>query len=325
MAQCSRTLDGAIRSLFVLLAATLVPATAGATSRTKYALSYDARPSLGCPQAEQLRAAVAAELGYEPFADDASTALSITVRPSRAGVRGRVEMRLADGRRVGQRELTASSCEELTAALVLTVVMAIDPMRSVVPPKPTKPTKPQPQAQVAPTNAIAPVAKRKPFDLDRPHLFIAADAHLAIQTAPAPAFGSSADVGVAAPHWSVAVELRGDVPSGADVLGARVTASLLLASFVPCGRYGFAAVCAIVGGGGQLISGAGASYWVGYGTAGARLELLVPVSRRIALLLRIDGVAPLIGKEAHVQSWRSPIAVSVGAGISVRATNDTRE
>ncbi|HEX6836978.1 MAG TPA: hypothetical protein VF334_10425, partial [Polyangia bacterium] len=85
--------------------------------KPRFALLYDARASLGCPPADSLRAAVAAELGYEPFRDDAATTLSITVRPSHAGVRGRVEMRLADGQRVGQRDLTAATCDELTAAL----------------------------------------------------------------------------------------------------------------------------------------------------------------------------------------------------------------
>jgi hypothetical protein len=187
-------------------------------------------------------------------------------------------------------------------------------MRSVAPGKPRVTTAPP----MAPPPA-KPVAKSEPLRLARPHLFIAADAHLAIETAPAPAFGASADVGAAASHWSAAVELRGDVPSSGDVLGSRVTASSLLAAFVPCGRYGVAAVCAIVGGGGQSIGAAGgASYWVGYGVAGGRLELLLPVSRRVSLVARIDGVAPLVGKEARVQSWRSPIAVSVGVGVWAR-------
>ena len=97
-----------------------------------------------------------------------------------------------------------------------------------------------------------------------------------------------------------------------------MTASSLLAAFVPCGRYGFSAICAIVAGGAQAIGGSGFSYWVGYGAAGGRLELAVPVGPRYALVMRVDGVAPIVGKENPIQSWRSPIAVSVGAGISVR-------
>lgn len=326
MPQSSRArVDIAIKiaSLFVWA---IVPATAAAESEPKHALSYEARASLGCPSEDQLRAAVAAALGYQPFADDAPTIVSISVRAAHQAVRGRIEMRLADGRRVGQRDLTAPTCEELWPALVLTVAMAIDPMRSVgtpkppvktMPPKPPSPPKPAPEVPLSPVTG-PPVVRRSRFTFEKPHLFVAADAHVDIQSAPAPAFGLSADIGAAASHWSAAIEFRGDVPSSASVDGSRVTASSVLAAFVPCGRYGFAAVCAIVAGGGQSISGNGFSYWTGYGTAGGRLEVELPVSRRFALLMRLDGVANIVGKEVSGQSWRSPIAVSVGAGISAR-------
>ena len=310
-----------------MLLATVSGAT-DASPQPKFVLAYDARPSLGCPAADQLSAAVAVELGYQPFADDARVTVSISVRPAHGGVRGRIEMRLADGRRVGERDLAAPTCDELWPVLVLMVAMAIDPMRSVAtgrPPIATTPSNtPSPptlsrslQRQPAPGTTPS-LIQRDRFTSDKPHWFVAADAHVDIQTAPAPAFGLSGDIGAIASHWSAAIEFRGDVPSSASVAGSRVSASSLLAAFVPCGRYGFAAVCAIVAGGSQEIGGSGSSYWTAYGTAGGRLEVALPLSRRLALLLRLDGVANIIGREVSAQSWRSPVAVSVALGISAR-------
>src|SRR5262245_23672808 len=118
------------------VACVAISAAAGADSETRYALRYVQPDGIGCPSEAALRASVALELGYDPFADDAARVIDVAVQTAARGVRGRIAMHARDGRRLGARELTAGSCTELTPALELAIAMAIDPLRSVAEPAP---------------------------------------------------------------------------------------------------------------------------------------------------------------------------------------------
>jgi hypothetical protein len=136
-------------------------------------------------------------------------------------------------------------------------------------------------------------------------------------------------VGFALRRWSLAIELRGDLPGSADVDGGRVSASTMAAFLVPCLFHRIVAFCAIGGAGGQEVAGSGflasKSSWVPYAALGARIELELPVSAVMAVLIHVDVMAPLTRAELYVGTERpqrvyrsAAISNSFGLALSTR-------
>jgi hypothetical protein len=295
-------------------------------------LEYHAPDGVGCPTESALRSAVADELGYDPFEildEDGATRIVVTLAAARAGVHGRIEMRLASGKRLGARELSAPTCGELTPALALAMAVAIDPLRAALPPpQPRTPPATTPAAPVAPAQQDDAEVPQRPGPgsparvgfADSVHLRIAFGIHGAIDSAPAPAVGFMGRVGFFARRWSAAVELRGDVPATAAVDGGHVTTAMLAVFVVPCVWHHSVAFCALGGAGGQYVSG-GAGFiapresWVPFATVGARIELELAVTRVLAVTARVDVLAPVTRTELYVGTER-PQRVYRTAAIS---------
>jgi hypothetical protein len=85
-----------------------------------------------CPDQAQLRSAVVARLGYDPFVANATSTLYATITRNGRGLRG--EIRLDDpGRETpGVRQIDSFSgdCTELGKAMALAMSIAIDPLRA---------------------------------------------------------------------------------------------------------------------------------------------------------------------------------------------------
>jgi hypothetical protein len=308
--------------------------TARAAPAPSFALVYQAPDGAGCPSDETVRAAVAGELGYDPWDpvdDGGSPRIIVGIRLVRERVRGRVEMRATDGKRLGARELDAPSCAELTRALELAIAVAIDPLRAVVPPPPPPPVAPTPPSLIVPPPRALAVAAPPPRHrmVDELKLRVAFGVQGTVAAAPGPTFGFMGRVGIALRRWSLAVELRGDLPGSADIDGGRVSASTMAAFVVPCVFHRIVAFCAIGGAGGQEVAGSGflasRSSWVPYGALGARVEIELPVSQVMAVLLHVDVMAPLTRAELYVGTERpqrvyrsAPISNSFGLALSTR-------
>ncbi|MCU1279977.1 MAG: hypothetical protein JWM53_3523 [bacterium] len=324
--------------LAALSACVLALASASSTARAapepSFALVYQAPDDAGCPSDEALRTAVTGQLGYDPWDpvdDGGSPRIVVAIRGGRAGVRGRIEMRATDGKRLGARELEAPSCGELTPALELAIAVAIDPLRAGGPIAPTPPPPAKPQlasVTTPPTRPIA-VAARRARLVDDLTLRVAFGVQGTIAAAPGPTFGFMGRVGFALRRWSMAIELRGDLPGSADVDGGRVSASTMAAFLVPCVFHHIVAFCVLGGGGGQEVAGSGylasRSSWVSYAAVGARVELELPVSHVMAVLVYVDVMAPLtradlyVGTERPQRVYRSaPISNSFGLALSTR-------
>jgi hypothetical protein len=304
-----------------------------APAAPSFALVYQVPDGAGCPTDEAVRAAVAGELGYDPWDpvdDGGSPRIVVGIRSVRAGVRGRVEMRATDGKRIGARELEAPSCAELTRALELAIAVAIDPLRAGSPPPPPSPPQ-SPAVLVVPPPpklaiATAPASHRL---VDELKLRVAFGVQGTVAAAPGPTIGFMGRVGFALRRWSLAIELRGDLPGSADVDGGRVSASTMAAFLVPCVFHRIVAFCAVGGAGGQEVAGSGflasRSSWVPYAALGARIELELPVSHVMAVLLHVDVMAPLTRAELYVGTERpqrvyrsAPISNSFGLALSTR-------
>ena len=347
---------------FAAFVACVLPIASATAARAEpdaaFALAYQAPDGAGCPTKDALRASVTDELGYDPWDpvdDGTSPRIVVAIHAVRDGVRGRVEMRAVDGKRVGARELEAARCGELSRALALAIAVAIDPLRAVTTApspaatsssSPSSPSSSSPSSSSSSPAASAAAATSAPAA--PPPLAVAATAPLrarslvgelrlrvafgiqgTVDAAPGPTFGFMGRVGFAIRRWSAAVELRGDLPGSADIDGGRVSASTMAAFLVPCVHHRLVAFCALAGAGGQEVAGSGyvlaRSSWVPYAAAGARIELELAVSRVMALLLHVDVLAPLtraelyVGTERPQRVYRSePISSSFGLLLSTR-------
>ncbi len=311
--------------------------TARATSEPSFALSYQPPDGAGCPTEEALRASVTGELGYDPWDpvdDGSSPRIVVAIRGERDGVRGRVEMRATDGRRLGARELEAPSCAVLLRALALAIAVAIDPLRAGAPPPPPTPataTAPsaKPPAIVPPPSLVVALPPRRHRLSDEVRLRVAFGVQGSVGAAPGPTVGFMGRVGFSVRRWSAAIELRGDLPGSAEVDGGGVSASTMAAFLVPCVAHRTIAFCLLAGGGGQEVAGSGyllsRSSWVPYAALGARVELDLPVSESLAVLFRVDVLAPLTRTELYVGTERpqrvyrsAAISNSFGVALSTR-------
>ena len=311
---------------------------ARAAAEPSFALVYQAPDGAGCPTEDAVRASVAGELGYDPWDpvdDGASPRIRVAIRAVRGGVRGRVEMRETDGRTLGARELEAASCAELAGALALAIAVAIDPLHAA-PPAPPPATPPRP-ATAPPPPAPPPLAlsrpaappSKRPRLVDELRLRVAFGVQGTVDAAPGPTFGFMGRVGFVLRRWSLAVELRGDLPGSADVDGGRVSASTMAAFLVPCVAHRVVAFCVLGGAGAQDVAGSGyllsRESWVPYAAFGARLEFELAVSRSMAVLLHVDVLAPVTRAELYVGTERpqrvyrsAPVSSSFGLALSTR-------
>lgn len=257
----TRALGAAVVLVGVLV--TSRPALAAPTSRLVYVRAEGAE---SCPDEPELRRAVAARLGYDPFRPFASSTLTVEVK--HVGRKYKGSVRLVDGASVerGARDLESGSdsCADLTNALALSMSLAIDPLSALrpvgqppadVPPpeaetpkEPDTPKEPTPKEDPPPPAPKPPAAERPPPPEPSGR---GVDLGLAIHgtagTAPAPAFGMRLVAEFIDRRYSIGLEGRLDLPASADTSeGGRVRASLVSGALVPCLRFGPAGACAVL-------------------------------------------------------------------------------
>ena len=206
-----------------------------------------------CPAIDEVRAAISARLGYDPFREPAARIVLILLDgPSESSepTRARVELLNMDMHTLGTRQIeSGEGCRELLATAALQASIAVDPVSvsAAAGAPPTEPQPPPPQEQPPPpqenveattTPTPAPLATPPAAPPEaapaKPQLALLLGGHTALLLAPQPfAAGLLVGVeGVLAP-WSLRLELRGDIPIG-DKNGARATP--ILATVAPCAR-----------------------------------------------------------------------------------------
>lgn len=224
----------------------------------------------GCPDESQLRAAVAARLGYDPFSPRARRTVMVRVRPvgdaesgggpgneGSGGLVARIVLSDELGQVEGSRQIASprSDCVDLGPTLALVVSMVIDPMNlgptspppaSATPSASTPidplldlaaPTPPPEPGSLPPAPSVAPVPEPPPPVVRyRPPLRFrgAVGALVALGTAPSVAPGFALRFGVQGPRWSLSLGARGDLPSGRAFDEGRVTSALVVGELTPC-------------------------------------------------------------------------------------------
>jgi hypothetical protein len=267
-----------------------------------------------CPDLATLQAGVAARLGYEPFDDRADDLVRATIHQSGHaghGLEARIEMTDAKGSPKAERRLVSSQrdCAELASAVELAVSIAIDPFRL---------------AQPAVRSTDPPASPSKP---GRP-LSGRAEAGIVggLGTAPSRTIGVAAGAAIRGGDLSLGLEGRADLPASTSLRVGEASASLLVASLVPCAHFRMVATCALATAGALRASGHGLvdarKVTLPYVALGARLALAIPLTTRLSVALHGDLTTPLTETQLQVDGatvWTSP-SLSLALGIGVAAT-----
>jgi hypothetical protein len=119
-----------ICALVAIGAGALAVALPGSSARAQGGLEYRVDPRLtGCPGADVVRDAVAAQLGHDPFAGRAPVRVSLTLAARGGGAAATIEVTEPRGGRPARRELVSpeASCADLAKAAALALAIAIDP------------------------------------------------------------------------------------------------------------------------------------------------------------------------------------------------------
>jgi hypothetical protein len=300
---------------------------AHAGEKRKARLDYDVGADItGCPSEAEIKNAVGARLGYEPFDDAAPETIAATIARTADVLEARIAVRDAKGKLTGSRSIRSPGrdCAELSEAMTLAISIAIDPLSIARPPPAPAPPAPPPQPSAEPTTCApcpAPVKPEPcppPPDPDDAVFFRAsAGALMAFGVAPLPiTAGFTADAGLRWRALSVDVEGRADIPVSAEKEPAVVASHILVASLVPCGHYSLLAACGVVSlgvlrGSTPDLGGRDSTF---YAAAGARVAAEIPLygsSSLQALALRVhaDLQAPLTRTTLYVQgveAWQTP-------------------
>ncbi|MGO8995070.1 MAG: hypothetical protein ACLQVI_17280 [Polyangiaceae bacterium] len=309
------------------------PAMATPSARLVYSRSPDAA---SCPDEDSLRRAVVTRFGYDPFFPWAKQAVVIQIW--RGGNRYRSRIQVVDGQgvAVGTRELSSDrdDCSELFDATALAISIALDAsVQSEPEPSAPPPPAPAPSAPPAPpTPSPSPPPIERPPEPSRPEApvargFAGLDFLGSAGTAPSPAFGGAAFVGVRFRALSAAVEGRIDAPASKIVSpGGSVTSWLFAASLVPCLHIGFGSAC-LLSSLGQIHAWSSGVSSPSSGSAlfaalGGRIGAEVALSSALALRAHADllvNLAPYDLQVSGTPGWSAPyVAGTLGVGIVVR-------
>lgn len=280
-----------------VLGAFFISVSAFATEPRRVRLDYE-RGATQCGDARELSDAVAADLGYAPFAPDARETLRVRIGASAAELTATIELFDARGSSAGRRELSSPErdCRELMAALALAVSIAIDPVHSGKEPEPEPQPAPEPEAPKPAPKPKTPKA-RPPPPQPKPqpsnlHLSLAGGALLATGTAPAQAIGFFGYAGARWPSVSFGIEGRADLPAEKSEPQGSASASLMLASLLPCVHVGVGFACAVgslgaLQGSGEDVSRPAKATTV-FAAAGVRGGTDVPITESLGVVGFVD-------------------------------------
>jgi hypothetical protein len=213
-----------------------------------------------CPDESELRRAVSARIGYDPFFPTASKTVVAQVTRATKGFRARVQIVGDDGRVRGEKDLTTGGddCNELIATMALAISIALDdlddgtkaaPDAAATTPAATTPAAGPPADEEAPRAAVPetrpkdapapapPTTNAPPSENRRLTMTASAGPALSIGAAPAPSVGGALAATIRYSWAAARFALRGDLPSSGDLeRGGRVTTRTVLATAAACVR-----------------------------------------------------------------------------------------
>jgi hypothetical protein len=331
-------------------ALTAARADARAGAPTVVSLEYEIAAGIdGCPDAEQFRASVGRQLGYDPFRATADKRVVVQIARKDFGFDGRIRWTDAEGHWVGDRRLSSrhAECTEIAASLAFSVAVQIQLLAALAPAPiadpnavpaetgtatatPTGSREETPRREERPAEA-APVEVAVPAPPPEPssafQLSIGAGPSLAIAVAPhAAGLGrlfASGRVG----HFSL--EIAGDAAlpvTQNDAGGRGFKLDRFAAEAAACGHVALLAACVTGTAGRMQAHGFGVDReqtpvaW--FSQLGARLAAAYDFSDRYFAAARVDGLvmtAPVKVMLNNTVVWTTPrVGAVVGLDFGAR-------
>jgi hypothetical protein len=291
-----------LASLAAVCVVSIGSAQAHAAAPTKLDF-HRAASAQECPAEAQLRAAVVARLGHDPFASEAHDALHVEITTDAGKLRGHFSLERG-GREIGSQTLEAtgtpaehkaghasSICDELVDALALEVALVFEAADATEAKTAAEPPAVSPPAiataEPAPTRAAAP--SPLPWSL-----WGSAGGRASVgswaEAAVAPQIGVEARRGL----FGLGLDLRVDVIPTLDVESARATLVRPSASLLPCAHGRWIYGCAVATLGATVVHGidvaSSREASSPYAALGGRAGLDLPLAARLHLLTFVEMV-----------------------------------
>ena len=244
-----------------------------------------------CPHEPELKDAVIARLGYDPFALDARRVALVDITSEHRQLTARVRLIAQDGVTQGSRELEGGlkDCTELFESVALALAIAIDPF-STGERRPPAAAVERPAAAAEPSALpVERPATPEPREVGRIGLGLLG----AVGSGPSPTAGLSLAGELSLrERFRVGLEARIDLPTSDDGVRGRVVSSLLVADVLAC--YGWRLLaCAVLTGGVARVTSTNVdvsqTVFPSFAAAGVRAAFDVVLGRRIAVRPYIEG------------------------------------
>jgi hypothetical protein len=311
----SRKREMGSRSLVVAFVVS-VPLALAAAERPTAHLRYTKKAGANaCPDEPDVRDAVAARLGYDPFRDDAARVIDVTITHDTKGFHATIE----EGTRIRKLDSPAKDCADLASSIAVSLSTAIDPLgigaSASSTPSVSVSVVPSTSAKVAPSASPSVRPSALPPETGTDLAFVATvGGHVAFGAAPDLAFGITTGFALRWPLFQLGLEGRVDAEArGPGPNGGAVKSSIIGVSVVPCLQSDPLFVCAI--GTFGALRGAGAGVGVPrkettfYSAAGARLGVELPIAGPLRLRARGDLLATITRTTLYVEdaeAWTTP-------------------
>jgi hypothetical protein len=280
------------------------PALASPSARLIYSRAAEAAT---CPDEEAVRAAVSTRLGYDPFFPWAPTTIVVDVDRANSLFRADVKVIDEHGLARGARHLETkgSECNDLMAAMALTISIIVDPLsltsaRPVSQPEaatalPVAEPPARPPAAPVMTPTLEPTSPA-PAPPDPIHAYAGAGVLGSVGTAPAASFGGDLLVGLRQRAFSLEVDARGELPASRALTEGTVQTERLMGSLVPCLHLGVAMFCAVGSVAWVHASGSRLTEDRSGGALAGALGARAGVELKLGPIVRIRGYADLLAE-----------------------------
>lgn len=269
-------------------------------------LDYSAAP--GCPSAARFKAIVTAQLGYDPFQENARERVVVQIESGGRALEGRIEWRNVDGGSIGEQAFPSRTgdCVELTRAMGFALALQIHLMATAVDettPPPATPPQPPPAQTTFPSPGAqlanpAPAAPEAHAPARGPTVLVGAGVSAGLGISPNIVGLGRLSVTAAWSH--AAVELAGEVSSPSATSrpgGGGFSQEELLASLAGCGVLRSLSACAVGKIGELRVVGQGVDVPLATSglelQAGLRLAASHSLGRRTSIIAHTEGLVRL--------------------------------
>jgi hypothetical protein len=292
---------------FTAFVAAAAPARAEPPAPPRARLVYLVDPTaVGCPSADELRAAVDARAGHELFGEPSDRTLDVTIRRRDAGYEATVA--LPDTPGAAKRELRSEvGCAELATAAALVASIALDPESILRPTPPPAPPPPPPPPAAAPRSWRA---------------FVGLGPRGAWGIAPGTTLGLALSAAATSQHLQLGAELAGFAPTDTGFGPGTVSVLPLALAVLPCGMTSHLELCAVARAGVLRAAGAGFTQnfetWKPFAAFGLRAGAFKDLGRlRVRASAEATSVIPVTHLKIDETVAYSTRGVAFAAGLDV--------